>query len=73
MGWFRSKKEAIINSGNTCQNALNDALNYQNIETHPQRITKIEPYISKYNWEEIEFPAGPREWEKFEQIIDNCS
>ena len=25
------------------------------------------PYINKYNWEEIEFPAGPKDWIKFEQ------
>ena len=23
--------------------------------------------LSKYNWEGIEFPAGPKNWEKFEQ------
>ena len=49
LGWLRSKKEAIINGDNCFQNALNDALNYQNIETNPQRISKIKPYISKYN------------------------
>ena len=42
-------------------------LNHQNIETNPQRISKINPYISKYNWEGIEFPAGPKDWEKLEQ------
>ena len=25
------------------------------------------PYISKYNWEGLEFPAGPKDWKKFEQ------
>ena len=24
-------------------------------------------YINKYNWEGIDFPAGPKEWKKFEQ------
>ena len=28
LGWLRSKKEAIINSGNNFQNTLADALNY---------------------------------------------
>ena len=67
LGWLRSKKEAIINGDNCFQNALNDALNYQNIETNPQRISKIKPYISKYNWEGIEFPAGSKDSKKFEQ------
>ena len=61
LGWLKSKKEAIINSDNCFQNALNDALNYQNIEKDPQRISKIKCYISKYNWEVIEFPAGSKD------------
>ena len=65
--WLRSKKEAITNGDNDFKNALNDALNYQIIETHPERISKLKPYISNYNWEEIEFPAGPKDWIKFEQ------
>ena len=48
LGWLRSKKEAIINGDNDFQNALDDALNYQNIERHPQRISKIKPYVNKY-------------------------
>ena len=67
LGWLRSKKEAIINGDNDFQNALDDALNYQNIEKDPQRISKLKPYINKYNWEGIEFPAGPKDWKKFEQ------
>ena len=67
MGLLRSKKEAIINGDNCFQNALDDALNYQNIETYPERISKSKPYISKCNWERIEFPAGSKHWKKFEQ------
>ena len=65
LGWLRSKKEAIINSHNCFQNALNDALNYQNIKKDPQRISKIKYYISEYNWERIEFPARSKDWKKF--------
>ena len=67
LGWLRSKKEAIINGNNDFQNALDDALNYQNIERDPQRISKIKPYINKYNWEGIEFLAGSKDWKKFER------
>ena len=66
-GQLRSKKEAIINGNNDFQDALNDALNYQNIETHPKRISKLKPDINKYNWEGIEFPARPKDWKKFER------
>ena len=36
--WLRCKKAAIINNDNDFQNALNDALNYQNIETPRKNI-----------------------------------
>ena len=53
LGWLRSKKEAMINNDNPFQNALDDALNYQTIKKHPQRISKLKPYINKLNWEGI--------------------
>ena len=67
LDWLRGRKEAIINGDKGFQKALDDALNYQNIETHPERISKLKPYINKYNWEGIEFPAGPKDWKMFEQ------
>ena len=45
LAWLRGRKEAIINGDNDFQKALDDALNYQNIETHPERISKIKPYV----------------------------
>ena len=69
LGWLRVKKEAIINDVNSFQNALNEALNYQTIETHPERVSKIMPYIDKYNWKRIECPAGPKDWKNLNKII----
>ena len=76
LGWLRCNKEAIINDNNSnnnnnnnFQNAFNDALNYQTIEKDPQRISKSKPYINKYNWGGINFPAGSKEWQKFERIM----
>ena len=40
--------------------------NFQTIEKKAQRISKLKPCINKYNWEEINFPAGLKEWQKFE-------
>ena len=31
------------------------ALNYEEIKKNPQRITKIKPFINKYNWEGMPF------------------
>ena len=72
LGWLKAKKEAIFNNNdnnnnNNFQNALNDSLNYQTIEKNPERISKLKHYINKYNWKGIDFPAGPKEWIKFEK------
>ena len=64
---LQNKKEAIINGDNGFQNTLDDALNHQTFETYPERISKLKPYINKYNWEGIEFPARPKDWKKFER------
>ena len=77
LGWLPGKKETVNNNNNNyyyCyyyynefQNALDDALNYQTIEKHLERISKLKPYINKYNWKGINFPATPKDWKKFER------
>ena len=67
LGCLRGRKEAITNGDNDFQKALDDALNYQNIETYPERISKIMPYLDEHNWKGIDFPAGPKDCKKFQQ------
>ena len=43
------------------------ALNYEKTKKDPQRITKIKPFINKYNWEGINFPLEKNDWKKFEK------
>ena len=43
------------------------ALGHKNIGRNPQRITNIKSFITKYNWDGIEFPATQKDWKKFEQ------
>ena len=43
------------------------ALNHQKINHHPERISKLIPFISKYNWDGINFPVGEKEWKTFER------
>ena len=64
LGWLTGKKEAIINNNSSFQNALDDALNYQNIKRDPDKMSKLKPYINKYNWEGIDFPAEPKDSKK---------
>ena len=67
--WLKNEK-ATINpkyNGNNCfQYALTVALNYQNTKRDPQRISKIKPFINKYDWKERNFPSHKEDWKKFE-------
>ena len=61
-----------INPKNTKNNmcfqyAITAALNHQNIDHHPERISKLRPFINNYNWKDIEFPSHSKDWRKFEQ------
>ena len=67
--WVSNKRATINpkNKDNKCfQYSITVALNHQNIENHPERISNIEPFINQYNWEGIEFPAEIKDWKKFE-------
>ena len=64
-------KRATINPQNKkddrCfQYAVTVALNHEQIKDHPERISKIKPFIDKYDWKEIDFPSTGKDWKKFE-------
>ena len=66
--WLKNKK-ATINPKNKdhkyFQYALTVALKYKQIKDHPERISKIKPFIDQYNWKEIDFPSHGKDWKKF--------
>ena len=69
--WLKNKG-ATINPQNTKDNycfmyAITIALNYHEINHHPERISKVIPFTSKYNWDGINFPAERKEWKTFER------
>ena len=67
--WLRDKKSTINpkNKDNKClQSAATLALNLDNIDRNPQRISKIKPFIENYNWKDIEFPPTSKDWRIFE-------
>ena len=69
--WIKNKKATInpINKkDNKCfQYAVAVTLNHEEIKNDPQDITKIKPFINKYNWEGINFPSEKDEWKKIEK------
>ena len=67
--WLKNKKATINpkNKDDKCfQYALTGALNYEQLKDHPERISKIKPFIDQYNWKEIDFPSHGKDWKKFE-------
>ena len=40
--------------------------NFDNINNHPEKISKIGPFIDQYNWKDIDFPPTNKDWKKFE-------
>ena len=67
--WLKDKKSTINlkNNDDKCfQYAVTLALNLDKIKKDPQRVSKIKPFIEKYNWEDIDFPSTSKDWKKFE-------
>ena len=67
-----SHQKATINPYNYADNrcflyAIIIALNSQNIGHHPERIYKLKPFIDNYNWDNICFPAGHKDYSEFEK------
>ena len=67
--WLKDKKSAINpkNNDDKCfQYAVTLALNLDNFGNHPERISKIKPFINQYNWKDIDFPPTNKDWRKLE-------
>ena len=67
--WIKNKKSTINPKSNDykCfQYAATLALNLDKINSHPERISNIKPFIKQYNWKEIDFPSTSKDWQKFE-------
>ena len=68
LDWIKEK--AAINQINEkfykCfPNAVAVMLNHKEIKKDLQRLTKMKPFINKYNWERINFPPGKHDWKIF--------
>ena len=69
--WIKIKKATANNTNkqdNKCfQYAVTVGLNLKEIGKNLERITKIKPIISKYDWEETNFSSEKDDWKKFEK------
>ena len=67
--WIKDKKSTINSKNNDykCfQYAVTVALNHNKINKHPQRVSKIKPFIDQHNWNDIDFPSTGKDWKKLE-------
>ena len=67
--WLKDKRKTINpknNDGKCFQYAVTLALNLDNIDNHPERISKIKPFIDQYNWKDINFASTNKDWKRFE-------
>ena len=68
--WLKNKKATTNpknNDDNCFQYALTVPLNHKQIKSHPEKISKIKPFIDQYNWKERDFPSHSKHWKKFKQ------
>ena len=67
--WLKDKKSTVNqkNNDSKCfQYATTLALNFNKVNGHPERVTKIKSFIDNYNWNDINFPATRKDWNRFE-------
>ena len=68
--WLKNKKSTVNQKNNDykCfQYATVLALNFDKVTSHRERIIKkIKSFINKYNWNDINFPATRKDWNRFE-------
>ena len=67
--WLKDKRSTMNskNNDNKCfQYVVTLALNIDKINDHPERISKIKPFIEKYNRKDIDFPSTSKDWKTFE-------
>ena len=68
--WILNKRATINpkNNDNRCfEYSIVIALHHQQIGRHPERMSNIDFFGLMYNWKGIEFPAGIKDWKRFEQ------
>ena len=67
--WLKNKKSTINpkNNDDKCfQYAVTLALNLNRVDNHPERISKIKPFIDQHNWKDIDFPAMGKDRKEIE-------
>ena len=67
-----AKKKAVLNPQNRDDEecfkwAVIASLHHEEIDSHPERITKLQRYENQYNWGGLKFPVAVNKIDKFEK------
>ena len=70
--WITKKKAVKINPQNRYDEecfkwGVIASLHHEEIDSHPERITKLQHYEDQYNWQGLEFPVAINKIDKFEK------
>ena len=68
--WIKKEKAPTNpkNKDDKCfQYATTVALNHVEIESHPERLWNLKPFINKYKWKGINYPSKINDWKTFEK------
>ena len=49
------------------QYAVTVALNYEEIESHPEKVPNIKLFVNKYKWKGKNYPSKIYDWKTFEK------
>ena len=64
----KSTNKSHQKKDNKCiQYSVTVASNHEKIGGHPGRITKIQPFKSKYNWKGKNYSSQKDDWKKFQE------
>ena len=67
--WLKDKKSTVNQKNNDFkyfQYVTTLALNFDKVTNHPERVVKVKSFIDKYNWNDINFPANKKDWNRFD-------
>ena len=62
--WIKKKKAPINKKIQTMffQYTTTVTLNYEEIESHPERVSNVKPFLNRYDWEEINYTSKTDNW-----------
>ena len=70
LDWIEKKKGTInchnYDDDRCFQYSIINALNYDKIGKHHQRVNRVKPFVNQYDWSEMNSPSHVSDWKKFE-------